>query len=272
MIASIAQISPFFGDINRNIKKHLTYIELAKQGKAELVIFPEMSLTGYYLKDLTPEIAIDLSLKILDPLLDASSNIDIVVSFPEKGRDFNLYISSAYLSKGKILSIHRKVYPPINGMFDDLKDYKSGDTIESFQANNINTGMLICRDMWHPEAITELAMKDVKLIIVPSAVPLRSISENGPNIKSFINRSVVFYAEHYSLYFVFTNRVGFEEGICFYGGSTVANPSGEIILSMSLLTEEIKFFEINEREIERRVSILPLQFEQRKNIGRYKNE
>jgi predicted amidohydrolase len=272
MIASIAQINPFFGNIKRNIEKHLTYISLAKEGEAKLVIFPELSLTGYYLKDLVPDYAIGPSFEVIKPILNASNDIDIVISFPEKGEDFNYYISSAYLSKGEIISIHRKVYPPITGMFDDLKDFKRGDKITTFSANNLTTGMLICRDMWHPEAVIELAMNDAKLIIVPSAVPLRSINENSPNIKPFIDRSVIFYAEHYSLYFVFANRVGFEEGICFYGGSTVASPSGEIILSMSLLTEEIKFFEINEREIERRVNILPLQFEQRRDIGRYRNE
>lgn len=265
MIVSIAQIEPFFGDLEKNIEKHLSYINLAKGSKADLIIFPEMSLTGYNLKDLTNTLSIGPNFSKIKPIIDASSDIDIVLSFPERDSYFNFYISSAYLKCGEIVHIHRKVYPPINGMFDDLKDFRRGEEINSFSLSSFKCGMLICRDMWHPEAVTSLALNGVKLIIVPSAVPLRSIGEYGPSIKDFIERSVKFYAEHFSLYFVFANRVGFEEGICFYGGSVVAGPSGNIVLSMSLLDEELKFFELKEREIERSVNILPLQFEERKN-------
>lgn len=271
MIISIAQIKPFFGNLEKNIEKHLSYISLAKKNEADLIIFPEMSLTGYYLKDLMPSLAIGPDFSKINSIIEASLDIDIVVSFPERDNSFNFYISAAYLKGGRIAHIHRKVYPPINGMFDDLKDFRRGEEINVFSSKSIGCGMLICRDMWHPEAVTSLALSGAKLIIVPSAVPLRSISQTGPEIKDFIERSVRFYAEHFALYFVFVNRVGFEEGICFYGGSVAAGPSGEIVLSMSLLEEEIKFFELKEREIERRVSILPLQFEERKDLlkGRF---
>ncbi|HQG81980.1 MAG: hypothetical protein PHR42_01060 [Caldisericia bacterium] len=266
MIAGIAQIKPIFGDLYRNIEKHLSYIKLARENGADLIIFPEMSLTGYYLKDLTSELAIGPDFSILKPIFSASKDIDIVVSFPERDEAFNYYITSVYLRNQNIINLHRKVYPPINGMFDDLKDFKRGETFRVFSNEFLNCGMLICRDMWHAEAVTALAFKGAKLIIVPSAVPLRSISESGPSIKGFIERSVKFYAEHFSLYFAFVNRVGFEEGVCFYGGSTVASPSGEIILSMCLLEEEIKFFELNKREIERRINTLPLQFEEKRDL------
>lgn len=266
MIIGIAQIEPIFGNIEKNIEKHLSYIKLSKESGANLIIFPELSLTGYYLKDLVPKLAIGPDFSKIEPLIAASRDIDIVISFPERDESFNYYISAAYLKNGNIIHIHRKVYPPINGMFDDLKDFKRGETFKVFSNSILNCGMLICRDMWHPEAINILTFKEAKFIIVPSAVPLRSVSESGPSIRSFIDRSAKFYSEHFSLYFVFANRVGFEEGVCFYGGSCVSNPSGEIILSMSLLDEEIKFFELDPREIERRINVLPLQFEERRDL------
>jgi len=268
MKVAIAQINPVFGNIEANLQKHYYFTDIAIKNGAELVIFPEMSLTGYYLRDLVSTSCIGPDFSILKSLLEMSQEIDIVTSFPERSEELNCYISSVYLHKGRIHHLHRKVYLPINGMFEDLKDFKKGTEIRSFNVNNWKMGMLICRDIWHLDTVTSLVMQDAKVIIAPSAVPLRNIGEHGPAIDQFIERTVRSYAEKGSCYFIFVNRVGFEEGICFYGGSQVAGPNGKVILKMSFLEEELAFFEIKERMIQQRISNLSLALEQEDHYGK----
>lgn len=269
MIASIAQINPKFGNIKVNLQKHYYYTDIAIKNRANLIVFPEMSLTGYCLRDLVPELSIGPDFSILNTLLEMSHEIGIILSFPEKTKDFHYFISSAYLHKGQIIHIHRKIYAPINGMFDDLKDFKKGQEIKTFDLQGFKAGMLICRDIWHIDTVASLALQGAKLIIVPSAVPLRSIGTTGPNIDVFMERTVRSYAEKSSLYFIFANRVGFEEGMCFYGGSKVAGPNGDLIMKMNFLDEDFSIFEISSRNIERRISILPLDLEQEDTRGKF---
>jgi len=262
MKASIAQINPIFGNWQANLEKHVHFTDIAIRNGAELVIFPEMALTGYYLRDLVPRLSIGPDFSILKPLLEMSKEIDIVTSFPERTSDFIFHIASVYLHRGKLVHLHRKVYLPINGMFEDLKDFKKGSEVKAFWVKNFKCGMLICRDIWHLDTVTSLVLQGTKIIIAPSAVPLRSIGDKGPGIDSFIERTVRSYAEKGTCYFIFANRVGFEEGICFYGGSQVADPFGNIICKMNFLEEQLAFFTIEERRIEQRVSCLPLALEQ----------
>jgi NAD+ synthase (glutamine-hydrolysing) len=268
MKASIAQINPVFGNWKANLQKHYYFIDIAIKNGAELIIFPEMSLTGYYLKDLVPTMSIGPNFSRLKTLLEMSSDIDIVTSFPERTIDFHYHISSVYLHKGKIHHLHRKVYLPINGMFEDLKDFKKGSEIRAFTVDEWKIGLLICRDIWHMDTVTSLVLQGAKIIIAPSAVPLRSINEKGPVIDQFIERTVRAYAEKGSCYFIFVNRVGFEEGICFYGGSQVAEPNGNVLLKMNYLEEQLAFFEIQKRSIEQRISNLPLALEQEDHFGK----
>lgn len=268
MKASIAQISPVFGDWEANLQKHYKFTDIAIKNGADLIIFPEMSMTGYFLRDLVPNLSVGPDFSPIKLLFEMSNEIDIVTSFPERSEDFHYYISSIYLHKGKIMHLHRKIYLPINGMFDDLKDFKKGNKISSFSVRGWKMGMLICRDMWHLDTVNTLVLQGSRIIIAPSAVPLRSIGEKGPNIDLFIERTVRSYAEKGTLYFIFANRVGFEEGICFYGGSKVAAPNGDIILNMNYLEEGLGFFEITEQTIERRISNLPLVLEQEDPFGK----
>lgn len=269
MKASIAQINPIFGNWEANLQKHYQFTDIAIKNGAQLIIFPEMALTGYNLKDLVPTLSIGPDFSKIKQLLEMSKEIDIVCSFPERSPEYNFHISSLYLHQGKIHHLHRKVYLPINGMFEDLKDFKKGSVVQSFSVGNWKMGILICRDMWHMDTVTSLVLQGVRIIIAPSAVPLRGIGDKGPLVDQFIERTVRSYAEKGSCYFIFVNRVGFEEGICFYGGSQVASPNGNIILKMSYLKEELAFFDMEGRSIEQRVSNLPLTLEQEDQFGKF---
>ena len=117
----LAQITPKLGDIEANLALHLKIIAEAAEKGVELLVFPELSLTGYRLRDLAFSVAIRPTYKdpIFAQLLDASRDMDIVVSFVEADQRQKFYIASAYLARGQVIHRHYKVYLPTYGMFDE---------------------------------------------------------------------------------------------------------------------------------------------------------
>src|SRR5512145_1780641 len=117
----LAQIYPKLGDVCANLDKHLEYVQRAVDAGVDMVIFPELSLTGYQVQDLVPEVAIRA--RHDDPtysaLLDASKRIDMMFGFVQADERQRFYIACAYLSNGETLHIHHKVYLPTYAMFDE---------------------------------------------------------------------------------------------------------------------------------------------------------
>lgn len=262
MKVALAQINADIGRFQHNLAKHLAYIQLAREAEADIVVFPEMALTGYSLQDLALTLAMPSTSKKLDPLRQASQQIDIIASFPELS-DHAAYIASAYFSGGEIRHIHRKLYLPINGIFNDRKDFKPGNHITVFPLRDQHiASMLVCRDIWHMDASLRCRELGASILFAPSAVPLRKITANGPGVSAFIDRTVQGYAEKSSQFFVFVNRVGFEEGICFYGGSLVTDPFGTVLVKAPYLEETLVVAEVDWRELERKNRLLPLSYEQ----------
>ena len=119
---ALAQLAPKLGNLQDNIEAHLRWVEKARAAGAGLVVFPELSLTGYILQDLVPDIAVPLpDVRRLKPLLDACQGIDCVFGFVEVSNNFNYYNAAAYVADGKILHVHRKLYLPTYGMFDEMR-------------------------------------------------------------------------------------------------------------------------------------------------------
>ncbi len=151
---ALAQINTVLGDVNRNLEKHLELIKEARNKGADLIIFPELSLTGYILQDLVPTVALhpDDSDPVFNQLLEASRAIDIMVGFVEEDSRNRFFIASAYLSDGKVLHVHHKVYLPTYGMFDEGRFFAEGDGVNAFDTRFGRVGMLICEDFWHATA------------------------------------------------------------------------------------------------------------------------
>ena len=146
---AIAQINTYLGDVEKNLDKHLSHI-CAAQG-ADLIVFPELSLTGYVLQDLVPSVALKPTSAdpVFSTLLTASENIDIVVGFVDEDPRHRFYIAAAYLSQGEILHVHHKTYLPTYGLFDEGRFFAWGDKIRAFDTGFGKLGILICEDFWH---------------------------------------------------------------------------------------------------------------------------
>src|SRR6185503_20863567 len=115
---ALAQIAPRLGELDANLALHLEAIQRARRQGAGLVVFPELSLTGYLLRDDVPEVALRIEDPRLARLLRASRDIDVVLGLVEESPGHRFYNAAAYLSGGRVLHVHRKVYLPTYGMFD----------------------------------------------------------------------------------------------------------------------------------------------------------
>ena len=156
---ALAQFSPQLGNVEANLEKHLALIREAQAQSADLVLFPELSLTGYVLQDLVPSVATlsERDHPVFQALLEASRGIDLVVGFVDEDSRHRFFISSAYLSQGSLIHIHHKVYLPTYGLFDEGRFFAPGSSVRAFDTRFGRVGMLICEDFWHAPSIHPLA-------------------------------------------------------------------------------------------------------------------
>ena len=170
MKVALAQIAPRLGNLQYNLKIHQNTVAKAKKENVDLLIFPELSLTGYTLKDLTQDAAInpqkDTTFKKLRTL---SQGISLVFGFVEEGEDGLIYNSSAFLSQGQTLHIHRKVFLPTYGMFEEGKFFAQGKNFGTFSTPFGKAGMMICYDFLHYSASYLLFAGGSGLNIITSA-------------------------------------------------------------------------------------------------------
>ncbi|MAE70499.1 MAG: carbon-nitrogen hydrolase [Gemmatimonadetes bacterium] len=259
----LAQINPILGDFDRNLASHLEVIANARVHGARLCVLPELSLTGYFLKDLVPEIAIRLEDSRLRPLLEASREIDIVVGLVEESTDHRFFNTAIYLHGGACIHAHRKIFLPTYGLFEEQRYFAAGDRIRAFETSFGRAALLTCEDMWHAVPPLVAAQDGALILIVPSAGPLRG-SETQPDRDAepesgatweVLNR---FHAKANGVYVLYANRVGFEDGINFGGGSHVVLPSGRVAAKAPILDELLFEVEIDLGEVRRERRDSPL--------------
>jgi predicted amidohydrolase len=263
---ALAQINTYLGDVDANLEKHLAVIKQAHAAGVDLLVFPELSLTGYVLQDLTPHVARKPTLDdpVFKVLLDASQSLDLVVGFVDEDSRHRFYIAGAYLSKGEVLHVHRKVYLPTYGLFDEGRFFAWGNDVRAFDTRFGRIGLLICEDFWHASPPYLLWLDGADILLLTSASPGRGLS-NEPKLESarwveHINRA---YASLFTDYVVHANRVGYEDGLNFWGGSTVFDPNGELLVQGPYHQEELVQAEIDLRQLHRTRARLPLLRDER---------
>lgn len=253
MKVAVAQITCVLGDLQRNIIHHLEFCDEAIKNNAELIIFPELSLNGYSLKDLNYVISLKLdTTEALDELKSKSKKISIVCGLAEEDKNFAIYNSGILISDGEIRFKHRKLYPPTYGLFEEFRYFSRGTECKAHDTKFGKIGLLVCEDMWHLSLPYTVTMDGAQIIIGIAASPTRLAVDydkfKNYEINSEQHRA---YARILSSYFIFSNRVGFEDGINFWGGSEVVNPFGNIIAAAKLFEEEIIYAEVNYDDVRR---------------------
>lgn len=269
MKLALAQINTKLGRPKENLKKHLELISQAKSQQVDLIVFPELSLTGYILQDLAHSVASRPTPAdpIFGPLMEASQGIDIVVGFVEEDQRSRYFVSAAYLSEGKILHVHRKVYLPTYGLFDEGRFFAAGDQVRAFDTRFGRFGMLICEDFWHASPPYLLWLDGADLMLFISASPSRGLTE-APRLESsrwveHINQA---YASLFTAFIASTNRVGYEDGINYWGGATLHGPGGEMIARGPYQEEALTITEINLADLQHTRARLPLLRDERPDL------
>lgn len=263
---AIAQIATHLGEVGSNLEKHLSLVGEAQASGADLILFPELSLTGYVLQDLVPTVSHRPSADdpIFRPLLERSHNLDIVVGFVDEDERHRFYIAAAYLAAGEVVHVHRKVYLPTYGLFDEGRFFAWGDELCAFDTRFGRMGMLICEDFWHASPPYLLWLDGADLLLLMSASPGRGLDEQ-PRLGSArwveqINRA---YASLFTNFVVHANRVGFEDGLHFWGGSTIFDPDGRLIAQAPYMEEKLLITTIDLNQQHRTRARLPLLRDER---------
>jgi len=248
---ALAQISPHLGDLRRNLDLHFHYIEKAKKKRADLLVFPELSLTGYTLMDMVAEVALVPGKEtIFRKLKAASQEISLVIGFVEELEKGLFYNSAAFLSEGEILHVHRKVFLPTFGMFDEARFFAQGKNFHAFPTPYGKAGMMICRDFLSYGASYLLFTGGAEIIIVLSAAPGRGMAQEEAYETSHMWELMGEAVSRFSTVFlIYCNRVGFEDGKHFAGGSFIFDPSGKMVARASYVDQDFLLQDINTDEI-----------------------
>ena len=260
MTVAAAQVAPKLGDLEANLELHLRQIEYAAELGASIIVFPELSLTGYQLKDLTADVAQRVGdSELLDRIAQESRRISIVAGFVEEGDNYIYYNSAAFFEAGDLRALHRKVYLPTYGMFDEERYFSPGSGFRAFDTGIGRSAILICEDYWHPSSVYLAAQDGAVIHFYISNAPLRGMTLPDEITSTDIaERMAQVSSQLYGVYTIYANRVGFEDGIAFAGRSRIVSPTGHVIARADHREEELVLAEVDMEQIRRARVFFPL--------------
>lgn len=254
-----AQIAPTLGDVDANVTKHLSFIARARDASVDMLVFPELSLTGYNMGASTPELAIGLQTPLTHPALkriaDAAGAMRVVVGFVEEGYGAQFFNSAAVVHEGELSFVHRKLNLANYGDMQEAKVFAQGRYIEPVAiTSQFTAAILLCSDMWNPPLVHIAALHGATLLVVPTNSSIDGAS--GDTTKPARWDLVLgFYASLYGLPIVFANRVGTEGTFHFWGGSRVLDAHGTEVARIDgdhedLLVADIDYLEVRRARFE----------------------
>jgi predicted amidohydrolase len=267
---ALAQIAPRLGSLEVNLAAHHELLAKAREGAADLVVFPELGLTGYLLQDLAAEVAMRLDDPRLAELAAATEGLSAVVSFVEESADHRLFIAAALIEDGQIRHVHRKLFLPTYGLFDERRFFAAGDVLRAVPSRlGVGLGIGVCEDFWHLSVPQLLALDGAQILVNVSSSPGRDLAatnEVGLGTATSWRTLMRTYAQLTTSFVVFCNRVGVDESISFWGGSEVIAPSGEPLFSAPFYDEGLFTVDISTADIRRERIGLPLLRDERPEL------
>ncbi len=267
---ALAQLAPRLGDLEANLARHHEVLGEARQAGAQLVVFPELGLTGYLLQDLASDVAMRLDDPRLVQLAGATRGLSVVVSFVEESADHRLFIAAALFEDGELRHVHRKVHLPTYGLFDERRFFAPGDMVRAVPSRlGVGVGLAVCEDFWHLATPQLLALDGAQLLINVSSSPgrdLARVNETGLGTAGSWRGLMRTYAQLTTSFVVFCNRVGVDESLSFWGGSEVIGPTGAPLLAAPMFEEGLFTVDVDLADVRRERISLPLLRDERPEL------
>ena len=284
MKVAVYQTKPALLDLKANLEDVIGKIHQGREKGAQLIVFPELALTGYFVGQRYHKMALTMDSREIKQLASATKGTAAVVGFIEESRSMNFYNSALVAVDGEILFAYRKLNLPNYGVFEERKYFSHGKQIPVFRLHGFTIAVLICNDLWHPSLpyLGVCQKADVFVTIFSSSEG--AMGTEFSNIESWgiIN---TFYSRIFGIYNICANRVGEEEweekrsvlaaetsrlisaddtdqlpqeqSFIFWGGSEIVNPFGQHIAKAALHKEDAIFAEISKDLLRRKKILLP---------------
>lgn len=227
MRVGLAQIDSKLGDLDANLKRAGEAIAEARAGGADLVVLPELCLSGYAIGSSDNEVALRADDPALGELAGAAGDGAVAIGFPEVSQGGRVYNSAAYFEAGTLVHVHRKLYLPTYAGFEERKHFSVGNSLRAFDTSVARMALLVCNDAWQPALAFVAAQDGAEWLIMPTDSAHSDPSEL--DVRGYWRDITTLYARLFECYVVFVNRVGEECGLRFWGGSRVVDPQGEVV-------------------------------------------
>jgi len=284
MKVTLYQTSPVLLDIQANLEEVLEKIHQAKKGGADLVVFPELALTGYFVGQRYHEAALRLDSPEIGRLVAATKGTAAVVGFIEESPSMNFYNSALVAVDGSISFAYRKLNLPNYGVFEERKYFSSGKQVPVFKLGDFSVAVFICNDLWHPSLPYLGVCQKADIFVTIFNSSQGSMGTEFSNIESWgiINK---FYARVFGIYNLCANRVGVEawelkrsiaaaeakrivgteapnpaldeQSFRFWGGSEIINPFGQTIAKAALHEPDVISADLSRDLLRRKRIMLP---------------
>ena len=268
---ALAQLAPRLGEVDANFELAEEWLRRAAAEGAQLAVFPELALSGYLLSDLVPEVAMRAQDPRLAALSQGAPGMTVAIGFVEETDAHRFCNSAALLRDGELIGLHRKVYLPTYGLFDEGRFTRGGDRIRTHEVGEPigRIGLSICEDFWHPSLPMLQALDGANLLVNVAAGPARAPgSSAGLAAIAGWHKMQDTYALLGTVPLAFCNRVGNEEGLTFWGGSRILGGDGSTIAEGPLYEEALVVGSVETDDVRMQRYGLPLLSDERLELVR----
>ncbi|MEO8536817.1 MAG: nitrilase-related carbon-nitrogen hydrolase [Betaproteobacteria bacterium] len=226
LTVAAAQIASMLGDIDANLRKHLEVIDAARAAGVDVLVFPEMSLTGHGAGPDTPRLALRRDDPLVAQIARASGATCTVFGLIEEGSAAQFFNAAIAVRDGAIAAVHRKINLATYGRLEDGKHFGAGRRIDPFDlATDWRASIMVCADLWNPALVQLAALQGTTLLLAPISSAIEAVGAAFDNPGGW-DVNLRFHALTYGMPVAMANRVGCEGDLTFWGGSRILDPFG----------------------------------------------
>jgi predicted amidohydrolase len=270
MRIALAQVDAQLGDIDANAERAAQAIANARREAADLIVFPELHLTGYSVGKVDGDLSLRADDERLERLAAQSGDAGVLLGFVESGPGgMHTYNSAAFYRHGRLVHVHRKLFLSTYLHFEERKHFTPGPAMRAFPAGDGGKmAILVCNDAWQPQLAFLATQDGARILLVPVASSQSAFPERYDS-KNYWRGITRFYGRMCQVFVVFVNRVGVEGELHFWGGSHVVDPWGNVVAAATEGEEHLLTVDIDLDDVRTRRRQIPLVKEARLGlIGR----